>query len=305
MESPRLSRFPHHAWLGYWERVRFDSTVLVMSRRQTAFYLGYMWHGRARVRWVRRGREQVYDAPEGTVRFCPADGERHTLIASHSPGNAFYTLMIPKAQMEELAASEGVVCPVEWHHLLCPKDVVLRRCMEELSSPTLASKEEWGGHKDEVARRLLLRVLELHGGGTPSWRRDGSGFDNRTLGDLVAYIDEHLSAGPLLGDMGPLVGVSPSHFARKFRLSTGLSLHRFVNVRRIQASFPLLRASETPLARVAIDLGFSSQSHFTRLFSELTGMTPAKYRKQIKPVAVGGISLARVVRPSAAGRSPA
>ena len=32
--------------------------------------------------------------------------------------------------------------------------------------------------------------------------------------------------------------------------------------------------------RLALDLGFSSQSHFTNLFSSLTGMTPAKYRKQ-------------------------
>lgn len=42
--------------------------------------------------------------------------------------------------------------------------------------------------------------------------------------------------------------------------------------------------TDAPLASVALDLGFSSQSHFTRLFSSLTGMTPAKYRKQVRPV---------------------
>jgi AraC family transcriptional regulator len=109
----------------------------------------------------------------------------------------------------------------------------------------------------------------------------------------------------VLGEMGPLVGISPSHFARKFRQSTGLSLHRFVNLRRIQASFPLLRAREIPLAHVAIDLGFASQSHFTRLFSEQTGMTPAKYRKQSKPVAVGGGVIQHASPRPAAYRSPA
>jgi AraC-like DNA-binding protein len=305
MDQPRLARFPHHAWLGYWERVRSDSTVLVMSRRQVAFYIGYMRYGHAAVRWVSRGRERRYDAPEGAVRFCPADGERHTLIASHNPGNAFYTLVIPKAQLEELAASEGVVCPVEWRHMLCPRDDVLRRCMASLSSPTLAGDGRWDGHKDEVARRLMLRTLELHGVDAPSWGFDTSGFDTRTLADLVDYIDEHLSPGPMLSDMGPLVGLSPSHFARKFRQSTGLSLHRFVNVRRIQASFPLLRASEIPLAHVAMDLGFASQSHFTRLFSEQTGMTPAKYRKQSKPVAVRGIVMANPSPPRVVHRGPA
>jgi AraC family transcriptional regulator len=43
-----------------------------------------------------------------------------------------------------------------------------------------------------------------------------------------------------------------------------------------------LKSDATTLTRVALDLGFSSQSHFTRLFSDLTGMTPAKYRKQFK-----------------------
>jgi AraC family transcriptional regulator len=47
----------------------------------------------------------------------------------------------------------------------------------------------------------------------------------------------------------------------------------------------VLRNDATPLSQVALDLGFSSQSHFTRLFGELTGMPPAKYRKQFgRPV---------------------
>jgi len=41
----------------------------------------------------------------------------------------------------------------------------------------------------------------------------------------------------------------------------------------------MLRDSTAPLARVSCDLGFSSQSHFMRLCSELIGITPARYRK--------------------------
>jgi AraC family transcriptional regulator len=82
--------------------------------------------------------------------------------------------------------------------------------------------------------------------------------------------------------MGQRVGISPSYFGRKFRQSTGLSLHRFVNRRRILASLNLLKDQSLPLAHTALELGFSSQSHLTRLFSAMTGMTPAKYRKQVK-----------------------
>ena len=62
----------------------------------------------------------------------------------------------------------------------------------------------------------------------------------------------------------------------------GLSLHRFINLRRIDRSLDVLKEGSDSLAGVALDLGFSSQSHFTRLWSSLTGMTPAKDRNQFK-----------------------
>jgi AraC-like DNA-binding protein len=80
-----------------------------------------------------------------------------------------------------------------------------------------------------------------------------------------------------------LVGLSPSHCARKFRHTEGLSLGRFVNRRRLARALVVLRKDSTSLSQVALDLGFSSQSHFTRLFSTLVGMTPAKYRKTFTP----------------------
>ena len=102
------------------------------------------------------------------------------------------------------------------------------------------------------------------------------------MAGLVEEIDANLKSTPSLSAMALRVGLSPSHFAKKFRQSTGLSLHRFVNRRRILASLETLRGQSQPLAHVALDLGFSSQSHFTRIFSGLTGMTPAKYQKQFR-----------------------
>jgi AraC family transcriptional regulator len=124
--------------------------------------------------------------------------------------------------------------------------------------------------------------MEINGWRLPEWTADASVFEQSTLADLVAYIDEHLRLAPSLSDMSVRVGLSPSHFAKKFRHSTGLSLHRFINRRRIGKSLELLKAKTSTLTGAALDLGFSSQSHFTRLFSDHTGMTPAKFRKQFR-----------------------
>jgi AraC family transcriptional regulator len=107
-------------------------------------------------------------------------------------------------------------------------------------------------------------------------------FDRVEMQHFVDYIDAHLRLAPTLSAMAILAALSPSHFAKKFRQSTGFSLQRFINRRRVSASIPLLQVNSDSLAGIALDLGFSSQSHFTRLFSEMSGMTPAKYRNQFR-----------------------
>ena len=113
----------------------------------------------------------------------------------------------------------------------------------------------------------------------PEWRRDTSVFAPDVMRRVVAYIDAHLGGPVSLECIGKTVGLSPGHFARKFHHSAGESLCRFMNRRRIGAAFALLRCRGSPLAQIALDLGFSSQSHFTRLFSGLTGITPNQFRR--------------------------
>jgi AraC family transcriptional regulator len=102
---------------------------------------------------------------------------------------------------------------------------------------------------------------------------------------IVDSIESRLSHQFCLEELSTLVRLSPSHCGTKFPNTEGLSLCRFVNRRRLAKALVVLRNDATPLSQVALDLGFSSQSHFTRLFGELTGMPPAKYRKQFgRPV---------------------
>ena len=106
-----------------------------------------------------------------------------------------------------------------------------------------------------------------------------TGFEADAMRQIVERMDAQLGTHVSLETMAQIVGLSPGHFARKFQRSAGLSLNRFLNRRRIGASFAMLRDGSMPLARIALDLGFSSQSHFTRLFSGQTGITPHHYRR--------------------------
>jgi len=218
------------------------------------------------------------------VHLVPGDERQHTFVTTMSPNFVSEVLLVPRRHLHDCLAAEQFEPRFEHRRILAPDDVTLRTCMARLVDGERQGEADRDGYRDAAARRLVLRLVELWGGGRPDWHDDDSAFDARTITSLTDYIDAHVRIGPSVSDLALRVGLSPSHFAKKFRLSTGLSLHRFVNRRRLEAALRMLRDHRRPLASVALDLGFSSQSHFTRLFSSLTGMTPAKYRKQFRPV---------------------
>jgi len=73
--------------------------------------------------------------------------------------------------------------------------------------------------------------------------------------------------------------LSPYHFARQFKVATGLPPHQYVIARRVERAQQLLRAgTDLSLAEVAAHAGFSDQSQFSRHFKRLVGVTPRQFR---------------------------
>lgn len=286
MRMPRPSPCPYHSWLGYVDRVPADESRVIIQRRRVAHCLIHVRAGRAVGHSVCRGRVQRIAATAGMMHFFPADGESHTLIGRHSPAHEVFTLLMRPSSFDQLAAADGVPLPIEPRSLVSFRDAELERCLAILA-PLDAPGDAAPLRRQEAARRLVLRLVELLAGRRPEWHDDAVAFDPVTLANLSEAIEARLRIPPSLEEMAPLVGLSPSHFARKFRLATGMSLQRFVAHKRVQSSFAMLQADDTPLSRIALELGFASQSHFTNLFSEFTGMTPAKFRKQFRRVGGG------------------
>jgi len=95
-----------------------------------------------------------------------------------------------------------------------------------------------------------------------------------------------------LAALSALVHVSPYHFARLFKRSTGVPPHRFPVRRRIDAARASLAARAAPIAEIAQFVGFRTPSHFTTTFRRVTGMTPSAYRSEAGVVSVGSTSVA-------------
>ena len=114
-------------------------------------------------------------------------------------------------------------------------------------------------------------------GGEPVRRQRG--LSARRLKAVLGFIREHLHAALTLRDLAAVAHLSPYHFARRFKESTGLSPHQYVIARRIEWAKELLRGEEDlSLAQVAVRVGFWDQGHFTRHFKRLVGVTPKRFR---------------------------
>ena len=77
-------------------------------------------------------------------------------------------------------------------------------------------------------------------------------------------------------------GLSRPHFYRLFRVQTGVTPHLYLNTLMMEQALDALVATEAPIADIGFDLGFSSQSGFTRFFAANVGMAPTEYRRAAK-----------------------
>lgn len=281
MDRSCLSQLPHHSWFGFSFGMQ-PTTTVVFENREVTHTLALGTGGAVDVRWTLRGRERDYHHGLDQIAFFACDHEVHRrVIRSAGHPASCYVLKIPKRHLSDLAVSDEAGVPGECRSFMPCEDTVLRECLRLLATTAGREVAEDVG-SDIAARRLVLRLSELMGGKKPDWHEDASSFATRDMKHIVDYIDSHLHRHICLGEIAAIVSLSPSHCARKFRHMEGESLGRFINRRRLAAAMVVLRDDSVPLARLAIEIGFSSQSHLTRLFSELTGMTPASYRRQFR-----------------------
>ena len=102
---------------------------------------------------------------------------------------------------------------------------------------------------------------------------------SRAVLKVESYIAGNLDGDLSLKVLAEQAGLSPFHFARLFRTVTGRTPHRYVMERRVEGALSLLRDGVLSLSEVALECGFASQSHFTTVFRQHIGVTPARYRK--------------------------
>ena len=96
------------------------------------------------------------------------------------------------------------------------------------------------------------------------------------------YIQQHLSEPIKTEDIAKALYMGRSRLSTNFKKETGMNISDYITQVKIDEAKRLLRYSSKSFLSISIYLGFSSQSHFTKVFKEKTETTPSEYRQMHK-----------------------
>jgi AraC-like DNA-binding protein len=218
-------------------------------------------------------RGQSLIAPPGTINLANPD-EPHNGHAAAETGWT-YRMFYLDAELLRQAASEIAGCPknlpffqagVIWDDELSLVIHGLHRAMEKKEASLL-----------EQESRLLWMLTQLimrHGDAPPSLCPVGNehGAVKRARDYIEAYSHENIS----IEQLTRVAHLSPFHFIRVFRRETGLTPHAYLTQVRVKRARELLSAGWA-IAPTAYETGFVDQSHLTRHFKRILGVTPGQY----------------------------
>ncbi|HXY06995.1 MAG TPA: AraC family transcriptional regulator [Terriglobales bacterium] len=215
----------------------------------------------------------------GSVRAGPGDcimanpGEIHDGIPLEGKPRAWSMIYLDPGLVTEELGEELVGGAVE---LVCPvaRDPLLKRHFTDLfTCLTIVPTDNFGA--EERLLRCLVCLMERHGAIRPRFAGPAPCVQ-RALRRMTSAPEQKLS----LAELAALSGVSRFQFLRGFMRSVGSTPHAYLVQMRVRLARRLLAEGQTPAQAAAI-AGFADQSHMTRAFVRLLGVTPSRYRAAI------------------------
>jgi AraC family transcriptional regulator len=138
-------------------------------------------------------------------------------------------------------------------------------------------RESWPNgliYRESLGMALAVHLLARYPArGTPRV------FTRSELARVTEYIEAHLADDVSLVRLARVSGISASHLRVLFKRSIGVPVHEYVIQRRVERARVLLLRGDLPASQIALDAGFSHQSHMARCMRRVLGVTPALIAK--------------------------
>lgn len=231
------------------------------------------------VEWKENGDYRSLQIEADDVLFLPAATPFSLRSAdySESVGLAITPAFLRCAAQDLFASPE----PLTFEPRVPMKDPFLAAALGCLREEMRAGYPGDRRYGETVATAIAAHLVRHYATARPQTAPTaGARLSRHQLHETLEYIQEHLAEEIPLRKLAELAGLSPYHFCRVFKHTTGLSPHRYLIQQRVERARQLLLSGTLRIAEVATRVGFCDQSHLTAHFRKHYGVTPRSFRSQ-------------------------
>ena len=134
---------------------------------------------------------------------------------------------------------------------------------------------------DALKNALSLHILHRYCAQKTNRRDFEGGLEPGKLQIVINYINDYINRDLHIAELANLVQISPYYFSHLFKKSTKFTPHQYVTQCRIEKAKQLLKKQNLSITYISEQVGFHDQSHFSKTFCKIVGLTPKKYRDQL------------------------
>ena len=193
----------------------------------------------------------------------------------------FINLYLEPARFARIASESVEIDCVEIISQVKIRDPLIQQIALELKTELESGGVDSRLYAESMATALSAHLLRRYSTKQVVIRDYTGGLPKYKLREAIAYINDHLDRNLSLAELAALVQMSPYYFASLFKQSTRLAPHQYVTKCRIDRAKRLLKRRELTIIEICQQVGFHSQSHFTRVFRKHTATTPKAYRDSL------------------------
>jgi AraC family transcriptional regulator len=232
-------------------------------------------------RLIQKRDNRVHDSivQTGDSIFTPAGQPSYWHCSQkHTCESILHIYLQPELLMRVAEASDLNGDRIELANCFSKPDLQLQQ-IAMLLLAELKSGESIGRlYVESLTQVLAIHLLRHYSTATRPVTSQNRSLTRVQLQQVIDYIHTHLNRDLSLAELASVINISPTYFAGLFKQAMGISPHQYVIQQRVERAKLMLSKTDLAIADIALQVGFSSQSHLTQQLKRVTGMTPKQIR---------------------------